>query len=203
MEASSLLTFAWCPATARPISRPVTVSGANILSDVPYVQQGTDYSCGAASLQAVLSYWGTDVSEEYLMERLNTSPDHGTDAHDIVRVARELGFHAYMEDGLTVDDLAASIREGVPVIVGAQAWAEEQGEGFRWADDWDHGHYMVVIGVDGDRIYLEDPALKECREVLPVDEFNERWHNYMGRSLDDPEAVRLHHMGIFISAGER
>lgn len=203
MEASSLLTFARCPATARPISRPVAVSGANVLSDVPYVQQGTDYSCGAASLQAVLSYWGTDLREDDLMEWLNTSPDHGTDAHDIVRVARELGFSAYMEDCLTVNDLAASVREGVPVIIGAQAWAEDRGDDFCWAEDWEHGHYMVVIGVDGDRIYLEDPALKECREVLPIDEFNERWHNYMGRSLDAPGAVRFRHLGIFISADER
>jgi predicted double-glycine peptidase len=41
-------------------------------------RQGTEYSCGASALQAVLSYWGKDVGEQELMQRLHTSPETGT-----------------------------------------------------------------------------------------------------------------------------
>ena len=41
-------------------------------------RQSTEYSCGASALQAVLSYWGKDVEEQELMQRLHTSPETGT-----------------------------------------------------------------------------------------------------------------------------
>ncbi len=34
---------------------------SDILSGVPDTRQSTEYSCGAAALQAVLGYWGRDV----------------------------------------------------------------------------------------------------------------------------------------------
>jgi predicted double-glycine peptidase len=184
------------------IDRPTRadlISRSSILTSVPDVLQSTDYSCGAASLQAVLSYYGTDVREQVLMDRMSTSPHNGTDPDDIVRVARELGFDATVDIELTVDDLTASIREGVPVIIAAQAWADEKEPGFSWADDWEDGHYMVVIGVDRGLVYLEDPAQTGTLETLPIAEFNDRWHNYLGRSHDSPDAVNVQHMGIFIS----
>jgi predicted double-glycine peptidase len=171
----------------------------SVLTGVPDVFQSTDYSCGAASLQAVLSYYGTEVPEQVLMDRMGTSPRSGTDPDDIVRAARELGFDASMDIELTVRDLAASVREGVPVIIAAQAWTEDRGPGFSWADDWEDGHYMVVVGVDSNLVYLEDPLLDNRVGALPIGEFNQRWHNYLGRSHDAPGAVDVQHLGIFIT----
>lgn len=196
MEASYFLTIHRSGAAGRSRTRQVAASGAAILSDVPYVRQGTDYSCGAASFQAVLSFWGMDLPESELIERLHTSPDHGTCPRDIVRVAMEQGFIATMGTELTVGDLAASVREGVPVIIVAQAWAEDQGPGFSWADDWEHGHYMVVIGIDDELVYLEDPAMGEYRRTLPIEEFEERWHNYL---VEASETTYVQHLGIFIT----
>jgi len=199
LGASSLLTYVEPARAARSLTQHVKVSGANTLSDVPYVMQGTDYSCGAASLQAVLSYWGTDLPEHVLMDRLHTSPRHGTHPEDITRVARELGFDATMEVELTIREIAASIEDGVPVIIAAQAWPEEPSADFSWTDDWEDGHYMVVIGVDGERIYLEDPALEGSRGAILLDEFDERWHNFLGDSPTAPGTVFVQHMGIFVT----
>jgi len=184
-----------------PLTRPAEAPSPAILDGVPNVYQSTDYSCGAASLQAVLSYWGTNIREGVLMERLGTSEDNGTDPNDIVRVAKELGLDATMALNLTVEDLASSIRDGVPVIIVAQAWTEEAGDRFSWADDWLDGHYMVVIGVDDSFVYLEDPALLGSRGMMAVDELNDRWHDYLGASHDDPRAITLEHMGIIIKGG--
>ena len=40
------------------------------LFSMPDTRQSTEYSCGAAALQAVLGYWGRDIGEEDLMEML-------------------------------------------------------------------------------------------------------------------------------------
>jgi predicted double-glycine peptidase len=180
-------------------ARASLASRPSMLTSVPEALQSTEYSCGAASLQAVLSYYGTDVPEQLLMDCLSTSPRNGTDPDEIVRVARELGFDATMDIELTISDLAASVREGVPVIIAAQAWTEERSADFSWADDWEDGHYMVVVGVDGDFVYLEDPAMTSDIGALPIREFNDRWHNYLGDSHDAHDAVNVQHMGIFIT----
>jgi len=171
----------------------------DVLTGLPDIVQSTDYSCGPACLQAVLSYYGEEICEKELMERMRTAPHNGTDPEDIVRVARELGFNAAMRTDLEIGDLAASVRIGAPVIIAAQAWAGESPPSAPWADEWEHGHYMVVIGVHDGLVYLEDPATKEHIGVLPVEELNDRWHNYIGESHDHPQAERVRGLGIFIT----
>ena len=45
------------------------------LFSMPDTRQSTEYSCGAACLQAVLGYWGRDIGEEDIREMLNTAPN--------------------------------------------------------------------------------------------------------------------------------
>ena len=61
-------------------------------------RQSTEYSCGAAALQAVLHYWGKDFDEQQLMQLLHTSPETGTYVGDIARVAREMGMKAEVKE---------------------------------------------------------------------------------------------------------
>lgn len=51
-------------------------------------RQSTEYSCGASALQTVLKYWGLELDEAELMQRLKTNPEVGTYPEDIVRVAK-------------------------------------------------------------------------------------------------------------------
>ena len=51
-------------------------------------RQTTEYSCGACALQSVLGYWGREIDEAELMQRLGTTPEAGTNPEEIVRVAR-------------------------------------------------------------------------------------------------------------------
>jgi Predicted double-glycine peptidase len=64
------------------------------LFSMPDTRQSTEYSCGAAALQAVLGYWGRDIGEEDLREMLNTNAEYGTYPDDILRVAGALGLQA-------------------------------------------------------------------------------------------------------------
>ncbi|HWQ19668.1 MAG TPA: C39 family peptidase [Methanotrichaceae archaeon] len=169
-------------------------NGTTILLQVPDVRQSTNYSCGAACFQAVMRYWeGEDLREGQLMELLNTTPVDATDPDDMVRVAEKMGLEAEIRENLTLDDLKNSVQEGVPVIVAAQAWKYENDS---W-EDYENGHYMVVIGVDDRNVYLEDPSILGSRGYISRDEFVRRWHDYRDESLSN-KAREFMYPGIFI-----
>jgi predicted double-glycine peptidase len=176
---------------------PGISSGPKILTGVPDVRQSTPVTCGPASLQAVLNYWGTDQREEDLAMLLGTTPEGETLPESIVEVARQFNYSAEMRDNLTLADLEASIDAGIPVIVTAQAYAGNESPPY--TQDWEDGHYMVVIGVDSENVYLEDPAILGSRGMIPRLEFLTRWHDQTGLSPDDPSAQQYQHLGIFIN----
>jgi hypothetical protein len=130
-------------------------------------RQVTEYSCGACALQAVLSYWGKDVDEEDLMKVLNTTSEEGTYPEDIVRGAQSLGFEAEARDRLTLDEVERFTADGRPMIALAQVWRSEKNSPGSVAEDWDNGHYIVVLGVDKDYVYFQDPYAR-MRELAPV-----------------------------------
>ena len=173
--------------------------GPILLEGVPDVHQSTTYSCGAAALQAVMSYYGVDKRERALMESLKTNEDAGTSPGNIIRVAMENGFGARIREGLTIEDLAAAVRDGIPVIADIQAWTDAAKTGFHWTGDWEDGHYVVVIGLDDRNVYVEDPSLLGTRGVIPRAEFLERWRDYEGAPPHDASDRSYVRMGIYIT----
>jgi predicted double-glycine peptidase len=155
---------------------------------VPDVRQSTGYTCGASALQAVLAYWGTSEREDRLAARLRSTPEAGTHPLDIVRVAGEFGHSAELREGLTLDDLEAALAAGTPVIVDLQAWRDKTD--VPWAETWDDGHYMVLCGMDNEKLYFEDPSLLGKRGFIPRDEFVDRWHDYEGEPPSTQDRVR-------------
>lgn len=142
---------------------------------VPDVRQATDYTCSASALQAVLAYYGVEVREDALASELGATPEDGAPPEAIVRVAVAHGLHATKREHMTIDDLVAEIARRNPVIVEIQAWSDAPRTS--WTDDWDDGHYAIVIAVDGDRLVFEDPSVLGSRAVLSRKEFEERWHD--------------------------
>ena len=180
----------------------VPVKDAGFLTGVPDVRQSTAYSCGAAALQAVMSYYGLDKRERALMDSLKTNEDAGTSPENIVRVAGENGFKAIIKEGLTIEDLERAVRDRIPVIADIEAWVGPRKAGFSWTDDWEDGHYVVVIGVDDRNVYVEDPSLLGTRGVIPREEFLDRWHDYEGAPPRDASDRSFVRMGIFITGKE-
>jgi predicted double-glycine peptidase len=162
-------------------------------------RQSTEYSCGASALQAVLSYWGKDVEEQELMLRLHTSPETGTYVGDIVRVAREFGFTAEMKEDLTLADLYAALRKGMPVIACGQAWRSREHSDKSPQEDWEDDHYIVVLGVDSNYVYYQDPFAKRGNAFVSHQLFEQSWHNVRGITSSDKK--KQVHLGVFISGG--
>jgi len=145
---------------------------------VPDVRQATDYTCSASALQAVLAYYGVERREDELAKELGATPEDGAPPEAIVRVAIAHGLSAAKREHMTVEDLAAQIAQGHPVIVEMQAWSDVKRTS--WADAWDDGHYAVLVAVEGDRLVFEDPSVLGSRAILSRREFEERWHDIDG-----------------------
>ena len=149
---------------------------------MPLHQQETDYSCGPASLLAVLRYWGAFKGKERdLYGPLETSKKDGTEPPKLRDFARSLGLSAELRTGMTLADLRAALGRGETVIVDIQAWRENPHSTKPWKDDWEDGHYVVVIGMDAKDVFFEDPVLKDSYAYMPADELLSRWHDYEDR----------------------
>jgi predicted double-glycine peptidase len=192
------------PEVSAPASAPAAFAGLapspsslpSLLGPVPDVRQSTGYTCGASALQAVLAYWGTEEREDRLAARLHSTPDAGTHPLDILRVAREFGLSADLREGLALADLEAALAAGTTVIVDLQAWRDLTDR--PWAETWDDGHYMVLLGMDGENLYFEDPSLLGSRGTIPRSEFVDRWHDYEGEPPLDPTDRKYVRMAMFL-----
>ena len=68
-----------------------------------------------------------------------------------------LGFEAQLKENLALDDVELFTANGDPVIALAQVWRSEKGTAKSAAEDWDDGHYIVILGVDEDYVYFRRP----------------------------------------------
>ena len=159
-------------------------------------RQGTEYSCGACALQAVLSYWGKEVGETELMKLLRTTPEEGTYPEDIVKGAQSLGLEAELKENLTLDEVGRFTANGDPVIALAQVWRSQKNPTKSVVEDWDDGHYIVILGVDRDYVYFQDPYVHMSKAFMPRRTFEEHWHQVMGGDLK--KNPKLNHLAIFV-----
>ena len=156
----------------------------------------TEYSCGACALQAVMSYWGKNVDEIELMNVLQTTSEEGTYPENIVRGARALGFEAEARDHLSLEEVEKITAGGAPMIALVQAWRSETRAADSAAGEWDNGHYIVVLGVDKDHVYFQDPFARMSKAFMPRATFVKHWHQVMGADLKrNPKLMQL---GIFV-----
>ena len=47
-------------------------------------------------------------------------------------------------------------------------------------EEWDSGHYIVVLGVDKDNVYFQDPYVLMSKAFMPRKLFEAHWHQVMG-----------------------
>jgi predicted double-glycine peptidase len=149
-------------------------------------RQVTEYSCGACALQAVMSYWGKNVDERELMRVLQTTSEEGTYPENIVRGAQAFGFEAEARDHLSLEEVEDFTATGSPMIALAQAWRSENRSADSVTEEWDNGHYIVVLCVDKQYVYFEGPFARMSKAFMPRDTFMEHWHQVMGGDLNRP-----------------
>lgn len=173
-------------------------SPAPELNRLPLTRQSTAYTCGPASLQSILAYYGEEWREDTLAREVKSDPEEGTNYREIVRFARSKGLTAEAREKMSIDDLARAVKEQRPVIVAIQAWVDRPG---KYADDWDDGHYCVVVGVDDENIYLMDPSTLGNYTFIPIPQFLARWHG--AEKGPDGRMNTLVHFGIIFGKDKK
>ena len=129
--------------------------------------------CGPACLKIVASYFGIEIGERRLIRVCRSSKITGTTGTNLVKGARELGFHAEIIDGADFKVIGKWLRNGTPVIVDWMSVSED----LRTKRHIAGGHYSVVCGLNRDSIVLEDPAIGR-RRAIPRRRFLNVWFDF-------------------------
>jgi ABC-type bacteriocin/lantibiotic exporter with double-glycine peptidase domain len=116
---------------------------------VPTVIQMENTECGAASLGMVLAYFGKYVSLEELREECAISRN-GSKAINIAKAARHYGLEAGGYKAVAVESLK---KLPLPIII-----------------FWDFNHFVVLTGIKGNKVYINDPALGPRK--IDIEEFS-------------------------------
>jgi|SRR3989344_4993544 len=143
--------------------------------------------CGPACLKMVLDYYGVKRSEKQLAKLAHTT-SKGTPGNSMIEVAKRLGFKAFIKDFSDIKDVKKYvIKENLPVIV-----------------DWfsiDDGHYSVVVDVDKENIYIQDPEMGNLR-AFRIKDFKRDWFDFFGGYLKSKNQLIIRRM-IIIKPNER
>jgi hypothetical protein len=98
---------------------------------------------------------------------------------------------------LTLDEVQKFTDAGHPMIALGQVWrSQSMAEAKALEDEWDAGHYIVVLGVDKENVYFQDPYARMCKAFVSRKMFEDHWHQVMGGDLK--RNPKLYHVGIFV-----
>ncbi len=188
------------------------------LLNVPDITMPNNSSSGPASLQAVLAYYGTNTLADQLINMTNTS-ENGTAPENIVQSAGNLGFTADIKENMSLKDLQGNISPGKPVIVIITNGTPINSTIQNMTNPQTEYHYLVVIGMDDQNVYFEDPALIGSRGFLPIQEFLDKWFIFVSNQTNSTVNVNnttvagnnstivvnntlISHLGIIINGKE-
>ncbi len=140
------------------------------------LRQTYDFDCGVKALQTLMAYYGVEVREDTLLKELEADKHTGTRVDKMVVAARMRGFDVEAGQNWSLEDVKRYVSQDHPVIVLLQAWADEYKSMDDWRNNFEDGHYAIVMGYNRNVLFFEDPASFH-RTWLKENEFLARWHD--------------------------
>jgi hypothetical protein len=148
--------------------------------EFPDSRQSTNFSCGAACVQAVLKYYGIEIREDILIEGMGVLPTNvepsGVRPDIILKFFEKKGLK-HSTGTMTIKEITDFIDKDIPIITPIQAWNELYEKKDVDYSGWKDGHYVIAIGYTKDELIFDDPSLMNNRGFLSFDEFKNRWHD--------------------------
>ena len=118
---------------AEKIKQPVKCG----VTKVPVVMQLEALECGAACLTMILAYYGRWIPLEQIRADCGVSRD-GSNAKNILKAAR---YHGLEARGYRYEPETLREHGSFPCII-----------------HWNFNHFVVLCGIRGDRVYINDPG---------------------------------------------
>lgn len=136
--------------------------------EVPFYYQIKNYYCGPAALQMVFDFYGENISQFEIADVARTVPyvtytdemrraghfsnlstSMGNELSENITgyTLRKLGYAAFEQWSMTIEDLKSLIDRGFPIILLMQ-WIPNVPE---------YGHYRVAVGYNETHVFLHDP----------------------------------------------
>ena len=140
---------------------------------LPEVQQKTHFSCGAAVVHSICSYYGLGLESHYdYFPFLETDETYGTSPNKIVNYFKNIGISCKVAYEIGIEGLCLELQKKRPVILALQAYGKSKNYKKNGS-----GHYVVAIGYDKNNIIFEDPWLNCARGYMSKKELLIRWHD--------------------------
>ncbi|MCP2680420.1 cysteine peptidase family C39 domain-containing protein [Maricaulaceae bacterium NA33B04] len=180
------LVAASCAAKYTDIEEFSTRYEAPDLLDMSFVRQQTPTACGAAALESITDYWGNPLRQTFILEQFPPAqPDLGYSMGELRSIAESANFTVFgsLEQPSTVYSTVAS---GIPALIPVKKPYQ-----YQKITDYTLGaiirrntvravvgqlyfnHYVVLIGVDQNFVYILDPQDGYRRLSRPL--FEEYW----------------------------
>jgi len=137
--------------------------------DIPPSRQAEHFSCGATVIQMVAVYYGHNVRESDLIEKLGVTSKSGVKLSKIQEVAKEIGLKTN-KSKLSYENILQSLENKIPLVVAIL----REGK--------DYHHFVLAIGYYSDGIIFRDPA-KFTYSYLPKEEFEQKAFGSDGKFL--------------------
>lgn len=139
-----------------------------VLLAVPHLQQSKNGECLATCTAMLLDYASYPYRMGQLLKTLRIQPEIGAPFSNIINL-EQLGLTVgYRQEG-ALETLYQLLMQGWPCLV-----AVDTGELPYWQSST--GHVVVLIGMDGEHVYLNDPALYEPSIQVPIGDFYLAWY---------------------------
>jgi predicted double-glycine peptidase len=175
------LVLTGCSPVYSPLDANINDQGKIVT--IEYIKQLESYSCGAASLEMVSSYWGKKIRQQDLIDSANeTIKETGFSLGELKANALENGLKAISFSG-SRQILEAQISKGRPVIVALslpynrsvqspffRSFPASKGAAF-FMDSY--SHYVVVLGITPQDIIVMDPLTGI--DTYSYTEFDKHW----------------------------
>ena len=133
---------------------------------VPHIQQQWPGECLAACAEMILTYLAIPVRHKRLLKLLRVKSGVGAPAANI-RHLEQLNLEVIYQQG-SFDELYDHLRQGRPCIAFIKT-----GELSYWDEAVNHA--VVVVGLDDQFIYVNDPAFPDAPIQVERGEFDLAW----------------------------
>lgn len=161
----------------------------NLLQVKPFQETLHGSFCGPAVIKMVLDYYGIEKSEAEVAQLSNKHQDLGISANDIRKVFEDFNLRVEIKNFSSFADIRFALNNNAPVIVD---WMT-RGRNDYDEDELVDGHYSVVVALDEDSIYLQDPEVGRIRKI-PQTDFIRVWFDFTTDYIEKWEDMVIRQM---------